>query len=152
MTTDKREDEAMADLIQTAESLVAWNEKRRTLTLQRGRTSLPDEVDAALRGLASALDHLPVYYKARYCHKRLSDDELPLLERSIQWLDLSIRTCNSLTKAHLLKIGDLTETRPEEVLNIRQFGKKQLNEIRTRLAEHGLHLKYDYSALDGRPL
>ena len=137
------EDDSMGTLINTAEWLFRWNEKRREKYGWASQVDLPRDVDMAIRSLADSLGSLPPYYRARYCRDRLRDDELPLLERSVGWLDSSVRALNCLLKADIRKIGQLCETTPEDLLTIRMFGKGQLAEVRQLLAKHGLKLKGD---------
>lgn len=59
----------------------------------------------------------------------------------IEELDFSMRTYNCLKKANVLTVRDLVEKTEDELMEIRNFGKKSLDEVHEKLAKHGLHLK-----------
>jgi DNA-directed RNA polymerase subunit alpha len=58
----------------------------------------------------------------------------------IEELDFSVRTYNCLKKANIQNIADLVQTTEEELMNIRNFGRKSLLEVRDKLAQFGLTL------------
>ncbi|MBC8142479.1 MAG: DNA-directed RNA polymerase subunit alpha [Armatimonadetes bacterium] len=59
----------------------------------------------------------------------------------IEELDFSVRTYNCLKKANILTIGELTQISEPDLMNIRNFGKKSLTEVKEKLTELGLSLK-----------
>lgn len=59
----------------------------------------------------------------------------------IEELDFSVRTYNCLKKASILTIGELVQTTEADLMQIRNFGKKSLVEVRDKLAQLGLSLK-----------
>lgn len=69
-----------------------------------------------------------------------SGSQLPahLYEMAIEKLDLTPRAYNSLKRANISKVGELLEMSEEELLSVRNFGKKSLDELRERLAQNGL--------------
>jgi len=58
----------------------------------------------------------------------------------IEELDFSVRTYNCLKKANVQTIADLVQTTEEDLMNIRNFGRKSLLEVRDKLKQFGLHL------------
>ncbi len=58
----------------------------------------------------------------------------------IEELDFSVRTYNCLKKANILTIGDLIQNTETDLMQIRNFGKKSLVEVREKLASLGLSL------------
>ena len=52
-------------------------------------------------------------------------------------LNLSVRTRNCLKRANITKVGEVLEMSEEDLLTIRNFGQKSLQELRERLAELG---------------
>jgi DNA-directed RNA polymerase subunit alpha len=58
-------------------------------------------------------------------------------------LDFSVRTYNCLKKASVLTIGDLAQLNEGELMQIRNFGKKSLTEVKEKLAVLGLKLTGD---------
>ncbi|MEA3464920.1 MAG: DNA-directed RNA polymerase subunit alpha [Thermodesulfobacteriota bacterium] len=62
------------------------------------------------------------------------------LYRSVEELELSVRSANCLKNAHIGLIGDLVQRSEAEMLKTQNFGRKSLNEIKDILAEMGLTL------------
>jgi len=56
----------------------------------------------------------------------------------IEELDFSVRTYNCLKKANVLTIGDLVNISESDLMQIRNFGKKSLTEVKEKLASLGL--------------
>src|SRR2546428_13788639 len=56
----------------------------------------------------------------------------------IEALDLPQRAFNSLKRHGITKVGQLLQTPDDELLRMRNFGKKSLDEIKERLAARGL--------------
>jgi DNA-directed RNA polymerase subunit alpha len=59
----------------------------------------------------------------------------------IEELDFSVRTYNCLKKANILTIGELVQYSEQDLMNIRNFGKKSLGEVRDKLAMMNLSLR-----------
>ncbi len=59
----------------------------------------------------------------------------------IEELDFSVRTYNCLKKANIMTIGELVQRTEGDLMQIRNFGKKSLNEVKEKLASFGLSLK-----------
>jgi len=59
-------------------------------------------------------------------------------DMQIEDLDLPQRAFNSLKRHGITKVGQLLQTPDEELLRMRNFGKKSLDEIKERLAARGL--------------
>ncbi len=62
------------------------------------------------------------------------------LFRSVDELELSVRSANCLKHADIKLIGDLVQKTEAEILATKNFGRKSLNEIKEILAEMGLGL------------
>ncbi|MDO8689322.1 MAG: DNA-directed RNA polymerase subunit alpha [Dehalococcoidia bacterium] len=62
-------------------------------------------------------------------------------ERSIEELDLSVRAYNCLKRSGITKIGQILEMSDEELLAVRNFGQKSLDELKERLAQRGFVLR-----------
>jgi DNA-directed RNA polymerase subunit alpha len=65
------------------------------------------------------------------------------LSRSVDELELSVRSYNCLKNADIKTIGDLVTRTEAEMLKTKNFGRKSLNEIKDILAEMGLSLGMD---------
>ena len=61
----------------------------------------------------------------------------------IDELEFSVRTLNCLKKAGIVTVRDLVQTTEADLMQIRNFGHKSLDEVRERLAQLGLSLKGD---------
>ena len=70
-----------------------------------------------------------------------SDDRV--LERTIEELDLSVRSYNCLKRAGINTVHDLTEKTEPEMMKVRNLGRKSLEEVKVKLADLGLGLKND---------
>jgi len=62
------------------------------------------------------------------------------LNRSVEELDLSVRSYNCLKNAQIQTIGDLVTRSEADMLKTKNFGRKSLNEIKEILAQMGLCL------------
>lgn len=62
------------------------------------------------------------------------------LYRSVEELELSVRSANCLKNAQINLIGELVQKSEAEMLKTQNFGRKSLNEIKDILAEMGLGL------------
>ncbi|HEC31360.1 MAG TPA: DNA-directed RNA polymerase subunit alpha, partial [Deltaproteobacteria bacterium] len=62
------------------------------------------------------------------------------LFRSVDELELSVRSSNCLKNADIRYIGELVQKTEAEMLKTKNFGRKSLNEIKEILAEMGLSL------------
>jgi DNA-directed RNA polymerase subunit alpha len=73
---------------------------------------------------------------------QLGDDE-PLNEnlfRSVEELELSVRSANCLQNANITLIGELVQRTEQDMLKTKNFGRKSLKEIKEILANMGLSL------------
>ena len=71
------------------------------------------------------------------------------LLRSIDELELSVRSYNCLKNADIKTIADLVQRSEAEMLKTKTFGRKSLNEIKELLAEMGLTLGMKIDSLVG---
>jgi len=58
----------------------------------------------------------------------------------IEELDFSVRTYNCLKKANIQTVADLVKTSEEELMNIRNFGRKSLVEVQDKISQFGYTL------------
>lgn len=65
------------------------------------------------------------------------------LEQSIDDLDLSVRSFNCLKRAALNTVADLTEKSEEDMMKVRNLGRKSLKEIKEKLESMGLGFRKD---------
>lgn len=64
----------------------------------------------------------------------------PNLFKSVDELELSVRSANCLQNANIRLIGELVQRTENEMLKTKNFGRKSLNEIKEVLASMGLEL------------
>ncbi|MGK5088366.1 DNA-directed RNA polymerase subunit alpha C-terminal domain-containing protein, partial [Bdellovibrionota bacterium FG-2] len=64
----------------------------------------------------------------------------PNLYRSVEELELSVRSANCLQNANIKYIYELVQKTEAEMLKTKNFGRKSLNEIKDILSEMGLSL------------
>ena len=77
-------------------------------------------------------------------HRRRDDRKPEInnenLNRSVEELELSVRSYNCLKNANIQTIGELVQKTEAEMLKTKNFGRKSLNEIKEILAPMGLSL------------
>ncbi|MCD7725578.1 MAG: DNA-directed RNA polymerase subunit alpha [Clostridiales bacterium] len=66
-----------------------------------------------------------------------------VLEMTIEELDLSVRSFNCLKRANINTVGDLISKTEEEMIKVRNLGRKSLEEVVHKLAMMGLSLTSD---------
>lgn len=69
------------------------------------------------------------------------DEKEKVLEMPIEELDLSVRSYNCLKRAGINTVDELIKKTPDEMMKVRNLGKKSLQEIQNKLAELGLSFK-----------
>jgi len=79
-------------------------------------------------------------------NKSDADTLLGKLLQPVNEIELSVRSANCLLTADIQTIGELVCNTEKQMLEFRNFGKKSLNEIKTKLAEMNLGLGMDLSA------
>jgi len=62
------------------------------------------------------------------------------LQMSVNEIELSVRAANCLNNANITTVGQLAQKSEADMLKYRNFGKKSLNEIKSKLEELGLGL------------
>ncbi len=70
-----------------------------------------------------------------------NDNKEKVMEMTIEDLDLSVRSYNCLKRAGINTVYELTEKTEEEMMKVRNLGKKSLEEVEGKMAELGLSLK-----------
>ena len=63
------------------------------------------------------------------------------LDKKIEDLDLSVRSYNCLKRANINTVGELAQKTEEEMMKVRNLGRKSLKEVVLKLREIGLDLK-----------
>jgi DNA-directed RNA polymerase subunit alpha len=111
-------------------------------------------------GLAAKLlkDHMAIFINFEEGEESLEEEQPKkeiktneYLDRSVEELELSVRSNNCLKNANIKTIRDLVQKTESEMLKTKNFGRKSLNEIKEILATMGLSLgmKFDES---GNPI
>ena len=72
-----------------------------------------------------------------------SKDKEAILNKTIEELEFSVRSFNCLKRAGINTVGDLVNKSPEEMMRVRNLGKKSLEEVISKLAEYGLSFAID---------
>jgi DNA-directed RNA polymerase subunit alpha len=68
-----------------------------------------------------------------------------MLDMPIEELDLPMRAYNSLKRNNIVKVGQLLQLKDDDLLRMRNFGKKSLDEMKERLRMRGFILPDDES-------
>lgn len=117
------------------------------LTLEvwtNGAVSPQDAIGFAAKLLK---DHMSIFInfeevpeQAEEIAERGMDKMSEILNRSVEELELSVRSYNCLKNANIQSIGELVQKTEAEMLRTKNFGRKSLNEIKEILANMGLAL------------
>jgi DNA-directed RNA polymerase subunit alpha len=102
-------------------------------------------------GLAAKLmkDHLTIFINIEEEDEAEEPAELPEHDREVWWeklnksvdeMELSVRSYNCLKNANIRTIGELVQKTEAEMLKTKNFGRKSLNEIKEILGGMGLSL------------
>ena len=72
--------------------------------------------------------------------EKAQDSKDKMLELTIEELDLSVRSFNCLKRANINTVEDLISKTEDEMMKVRNLGRKSLEEVINKLAMMGLHL------------
>ncbi len=117
-----------------------------TLDVWTRGTLSPDE---AVSLAAKVLDeHLKLFIDltetaraAEVMIEKESDEHEKVLEMNIDELELSVRSYNCLKRAGINTVEELCNKTPEDMMKVRNLGRKSLEEVLAKLKELGLSLK-----------
>jgi DNA-directed RNA polymerase subunit alpha len=110
-------------------------------------------------GLASTLlrDHLTIFVNADHetALEGAGEGELPenlaeYLNKSVDELELSVRSANCLKNAGIRTIRDLVQRTEKDMLETKNFGRKSLNEIKDILRPMGLSLGMELEPVEAK--
>ena len=116
-----------------------------TLDVYTNGTLAPDEaVSLAAKVLNEHLklfiDLSEVAQSAEVMIEKEDDEKEKVLEMSIDELELSVRSYNCLKRAGINTVEELTNRTPEDMMKVRNLGRKSLEEVLAKLDELGLSL------------
>jgi len=117
-----------------------------TLDVYTDGTLGPDEAVSLAAKVLS--EHLSLFINlsdiagdAQVMIDKVVDDKVRVLEMSIDELELSVRSFNCLKRAGINTVEELTNKTPEDMMKVRNLGRKSLDEVLNKLKDLGLHLK-----------
>ena len=116
-----------------------------TLDVFTKGTLAPDEaVSLAAKVLSAHLDSFinlsESAQKAEVIVAKEDEGKEKVLEMSIDELELSVRSYNCLKRAGINTVEELTNRTPEDMMKVRNLGRKSLEEVLAKLKELGLEL------------
>jgi DNA-directed RNA polymerase subunit alpha len=103
-----------------------------------GAISPEDALSTAARILQ---DQLEIFVDIRRGEQTPQSSEHDEADLPVEALNLSVRSYNCLKRAGISRISELLDLTEDEILRMRNFGKKSLEEIKSVLAERGLSLR-----------
>ncbi|ONI48261.1 MAG: DNA-directed RNA polymerase subunit alpha [Candidatus Epulonipiscioides saccharophilum] len=119
---------------------------RLTLEVFTKGTIRPDEAISLAAKVLS--EHLSIFIDLSEHAKRAEimitkedDTKEKTLEMTIEELDLSVRSFNCLKRAGINNVQDLTNKTEEEMMKVRNLGRKSLEEVFKKLEDLGLTLR-----------
>ncbi len=119
---------------------------RLTLEVWTNGSVAPDE--AVTVAAQILIEHLQLFTELAATEEKIQvtppteeDEKARILQLPIEELDLSVRSYNCLKRAGVNTIGELTAKTDEEMIKVRNLGKKSLEEVKQKLAQFGLSLR-----------
>lgn len=116
-----------------------------TLDVYTNGTLAPDEAVSLAAKVLS--EHLSLFIdlsesaqKAEVMIEKEDDEKEKVLEMSIDELELSVRSYNCLKRAGINTVEELTNKTPDDMMKVRNLGRKSLEEVLAKLKELGLEL------------
>lgn len=123
------------------------------LTLEVWTDSTISARDAVSLGAKILSDHLSLFTKLSETvaskptmAEKAETHRDKVLEMTIEELDLSVRSFNCLKRANINNVEDLISRTGEDMMKVRNMGRKSLEEVQNKLAMMGLSLASDDSA------
>lgn len=120
------------------------------LTLEAWTNGTISAQDAVSLGAKILTDHLNLFVdlseEARETETMIvknDDSKGKVLEMTIEELDLSVRSFNCLKRAGINTVEDLTNRTEEDMMRVRNLGRKSLEEVVAKLESLGLSLRRD---------
>ena len=117
-----------------------------TLDVHTNGTLVPDEAVSLAAKVLS--EHLSLFIDlsenaktAEVMVEKEDDEKEKVLEMSIDELELSVRSYNCLKRAGINTVEELTNKTSEDMMKVRNLGRKSLEEVLGKLKELGLQLK-----------
>ena len=109
-----------------------------------GTISAKEAVSLAAKILNRQLNHFvdlsDETFPTEILDKKEDNGSAKALEMTIEELDLSVRAFNCLKRAGVNTVGDLVNKSPEEMMKVRNLGKKSLEEVIAKLQSLGFDL------------
>lgn len=109
-----------------------------------GTISAKEAVSLAAKILNRQLNHFvdlsDETFSTEILEKKEDSGKERALEMTIEELDLSVRAFNCLKRAGVNTVGDLVDKSPEEMMKVRNLGKKSLEEVIAKLQSLGFDL------------
>ena len=116
-----------------------------TLDVRTNGTLVPDEAVSLAAKVLS--EHLNLFIDlsenaktAEVMVEKEDDEKEKVLEMSIDELELSVRSYNCLKRAGINTVEELTNRTSEDMMKVRNLGRKSLEEVLAKLKELGLQL------------
>ena len=109
-----------------------------------GTISAKEAISLAAKILNRQLNHFvdlsDEAFSTEILEKKEDTGAAKALEMTIEELDLSVRAFNCLKRAGVNTVGDLVNKSPEEMMKVRNLGKKSLEEVIAKLQSLGFDL------------
>jgi len=130
--------------VMTLGDLCRCTEQQLLASKNFGETSLVEIKEMlASKGLRLGMLATEKHVFETYEPEALTPDEQALLNRPIAELALSVRARKCMVRLGITTIGELVRHTGDELLECKNFGVTSLNEVREKLAAHGLKLRGD---------
>ena len=109
-----------------------------TIELWTDGSMTPDDALSLAANLALFIDLSEATKNTEVMIEKEESKKEKVLETTIEELDLSVRSYNCLKRAGIINVEDLTNKTEEEMMKVRNLGRKSLEEVTNKLHSLGL--------------
>lgn len=142
----------VAYTVEKTSSAQYMNCEKLIMDIYTNKSTLPDE--ALSKSSNILIKYLKIFNRfspdeaesiadQAFSEENENNEQKKLLEKSIEELDLSVRSYNCLKKSNINTFGEIVSKTEDEIMGIKNLGKKSFEEIKEKVKELGFALK-DY--------
>ncbi len=112
---------------------------RLTLEIETNGSISPDDALSTAAGILQ--EQLDLFVGFTTAEQPVPETPMSEWDIPVETLNLSVRSYNCLKRAGISRVSELLDLTEDEIMKMRNFGRKSLDEIQQVLAERGLSLR-----------
>ncbi len=112
---------------------------RLTLEIETNGSISPDDALSTAAGILQ--EQLDLFVGFTTAEQPVPETPTSEWDIPVETLNLSVRSYNCLKRAGISRVSELLDLTEDEIMKMRNFGRKSLDEIQQVLAERGLSLR-----------